>query len=125
MDALWFKVILYRLFAHLTSTTMWRMARVEFITSNSWKISGEAILLLVLIMDGVGEGNLSMVTTFCPHDQVKVESLEALSTIHQHDSPGPSMVVVRRFTNSPYLPWWSFGFLYLDVAILSRSASSI
>ena len=74
--------------------------------------------MVVIATDGVGEGNLGMVTTFCCHDEAKVEASKALSALHQHDLPEPSVVVVMRFTNSPYLPWGSFGFLYLDMTTL-------
>ena len=51
-----------------------------------------------------GSGSLDMVTTFCHHDQAKVESLEAISNLCQWDPPKPSVVVVKIFANSPYLP---------------------
>ena len=116
--------MLERLFTCLTSPAKCGKDGVEFITHNGQKISGEAIPMAVLVTDGVGEGCLSMETTFCYHDQVKVEVSEALSTLHQHVSPEPSVVVVRMFTNSPYLPQGSFGFLYLDVTTLSGGVSS-
>ena len=78
---------------------MWGKARVEFITPNNRKIGGEAIPMVILIMDGVEEGNQGMVTTFCHRDQAKVEASEVLSALHQHDSPEPSVAVVSRFTN--------------------------
>ena len=118
MGSLTFRVILERLFAHLTSPVMWGKAGVEFITNNGQKISGEAVPMAVLVVDGVREGNLGMVTTFCCHNQAKVEASEALSALHQCNCLEPSVVVVRRFTNSPYLPWGSFGFLYLYVTTL-------
>ena len=65
------------------------------------KISEEAIPMAILVIDGVGEGNLGMVTTFCHYDQAKVEASEAPSSLHQHDMPEPSVVVDRRHTNSP------------------------
>ena len=65
-----------------------------------------------------------MVTTFCHHDQAKMEASEALSVLHQCDLPEPSVVVVQRYTNSPYLPQGSFSFLYLYVITLSGGASS-
>ena len=43
-------------------------AEMEFVTSNVQKLSGEAIPMAILVTDGVEEGNLSMVTTFCHHD---------------------------------------------------------
>ena len=103
---------------------MWGKAGVKFIINNSQKISGDTIPMVVLVMDGVGEGNLDMVTTFCCHNQAKIEASKALSALCQCDSPEPSVVVVRRFTNSPFLPLGSFGFLYLDMTTLSGGASS-
>ena len=83
---------------------MWGQARVEFFLGGSWKISGEIIPMVVLITDGVEKGSLGMMTAFCCHDQAKVEPPEAFSTLHQLDSPKPSIVVVKIFANSPYLP---------------------
>ena len=98
---------------------MWGKARMEFVTRNRWKISGEAIPMAVLVTDGVGEGNLGMVTTFFQHDQAKMEASEALSALHQCHSPEPSVVVVRSYTNTPYNPWGSSCLPYLDVSTLS------
>ena len=39
--------------------------------------------MAVLITNGVEEGSLGMVTTFCHYDQAKVVSLEVFSTLHQ------------------------------------------
>ena len=60
-----------------------------------------------------------MVTTFCHHDQAKVEPSEALSTLVHWDSSELNIVVVKIFTNSPYLWQGSFGFPYLDITTLS------
>ena len=62
---------------------MWEQAGVEFISGSGWKISGEVIPMADLVTDVVEEGSLGMVTTFCYHDQAKVESSEALSTLDQ------------------------------------------
>ena len=35
-------------------------------------------------------------------------------------SSEPSVVVVRRYTNTPYIPWRTFQLLYLDVTTLSQ-----
>ena len=80
--------------------------------------------MAVLAINGVEEGSLGMVTTFCHHDYVKVEPPEVLSTLVQQDSPKPSVVVVKIFTNSPYLPQGSFSFPYLDVTSLSVGATT-
>ena len=95
-----------------------------FIIHTGWKISGEATPMVILITDGVQEVNLGMVTTFCHHDQAKMEASDALSALCQHDSPEPSVVVVRRYTNTPYIPWGTSHFVHLDVSTLSGDASS-
>ena len=124
MGALQFSIILKRLFAQLASPAIWGKAGVEFTTNNIQGMSGEDIPMMVLVMDGVREGNLGMVTTFCHHDQTKIEASEALSALCQHSLPEPSVVIVRRYTNSSYPPQGSFNFLYLDVSTLSGGASS-
>ena len=101
---------------------MWGQARVEFISGSSQKISAEIIPMAVLITNEVEEGSLGMLTTFCHHDQAKVESSEVLSTLHQWDSLRPSIVVVKIFTNFPHLLQGSSSFLYLDVVTLSLGA---
>ena len=73
---------------------------MEFITCNS-QISRDATPMAILITDGVGEGILGMVTTFCCNDQVKMEASDALSALCQCDSLKPSVVVVGRYTNTP------------------------
>ena len=60
---------------------MWGQAGVEFISSSGWKMSDEIVPMAVLVTDRVEEGRLGMMTTFCCHDQAKVESSEALSTL--------------------------------------------
>ena len=45
-----------------------------------------------------------------------------LSTLCQWNSPKPSIVVVKMFANSPYLPREFSSFLYLDVTTLSSGA---
>ena len=88
------------------------------------KISGEAIPMAILVTDGVGEENPGMVTTFCHLDQAKMEASSALSALHQCDSLEPSVVVVRRYTNTPYIPRRFSHFLYLDISTLSGGTSS-
>ena len=62
---------------------MWENARVEFITNNGQRISGEAIPIVILVKNGMEEGNLGMVTIFCHHNQAKMEASEVLSTLCQ------------------------------------------
>ena len=66
-------------FAHLTSQVLWEKAKEEFITNNGCKISNEIIPMVVLVTDGGDERSLDMVTTFCCHDQVKMEPSEVFS----------------------------------------------
>ena len=103
---------------------MWGKTRAEFITHTGQMISVEATPTVILITDGVGKESLGMVTNFCHHDQAYMEASDALSTLHQCDSPEQSMVVVRRYTNTPYIPQETFHFLYLDVYTVSRGTFS-
>ena len=119
LGTLQFWIVLERLFACLTSPSMWGKARVEFITNTGWKISSEIVPIVVLVTYRVEEGSLGMETTFFCHNQVKVEPSEVLPTLLQWDSHKLSVVVVKIFANSPYLPWGSFGFPHLDVTTLA------
>ena len=58
------------------------------------------------------------------HNQAKMESSNALSALCQCNSTEPSVVVVSRYTNNPYIPWGSSCLLYLDVSTLSQGTSS-
>ena len=124
LGALQFRLILERLFAHIATPDMWGKTGVEFITHTGQKISGKATPMVILVTDGVGEGNLGTVTSFCHHNQAKMENSDAISTLHHCDLPQPSVIVVRRYTNTPYIPWGTSCFLYLDVSTLSGCTSS-
>ena len=63
------------------SPSMWGKAGLEFITSTGQKISGEIIPMAALVTDGVEEGSQGMLSTFCHHDQAKVEPSEVFSTL--------------------------------------------
>ena len=119
LGTLQFWIVSERPFANLSSPSMWEQARVEFISDSGQKIGGEIEPMVVLRANGVEEGSLGMVTTFCCHDQAKVESSEVLSILHEQDSPELSVVVVKIFANSPYLPWGSSSFLFWDRTTLS------
>ena len=54
-----------------------------------------------------------------------MEGSDALSILCQCDSPEPSVVVVRRYINTPYIPRGTSQPLYLEVSTLSRDASSV
>ena len=104
LGTLQFRIILERPFAHLTSPAMWGKARVEFFTHKSWKISGEAVPMAILVTDEVGEGNLGMVTTFYWHNQAKMEASNALSALHKWYSLEPSVVVWGGTPKCPISP---------------------
>ena len=65
-----------------------------------------------------------MVTIFCSHNQVKMEASEVLTTLHLCNSPEPSIFMVRRYTNTPFIPQRASRLLYLDVSDILRGASS-
>ena len=113
------------LFTCIASPDIWGKTGVEFITDTSQTVSREANPTVILITSGVGEENLGMMTVFCYHDQNKMEAIYALSALCQCDSPEPSVVVVRRYTNIPYIPQGTSWLLYLNVSTLSRGTSSI
>ena len=81
--------------------------------------------MAILITDGVGGESLGIVTIFCHHDQNKMESSDALSALCQCNAPEPSVVVVRTYTHTPYIPQGTSWLLYLNISTLSRGASSI
>ena len=81
--------------------------------------------MTILITDGVGKGKLGMVTIFCHSDQAKLEPLVMFPTLVQWDSHELAMVMMKIFTNSPYIPQGSFGLSFLDVATLLEGASTI
>ena len=71
----------------------------------------------------VGERDFGMMV-FCHPNQAKMEASYALSTLHQCDSSEPSVVVVRRYSNTTYMPQGMSHSLYLDVGTLSGCTSS-
>ena len=71
--------------------------------------------MVILISDGVGERDLGLVMVFCPPNQAKLETCDGLSILHQCDSSEPSVVAVRRYSNTPYSPWGTIHLLYLDI----------
>ena len=80
--------------------------------------------MAVMIANGVGKGDLGMMSTFCSHNQVRMEASEVLTALHQCDLPEPSVFVVRRCINNPFIPQGISRLLYLNVSDLSISASS-
>ena len=76
---------------------------MEFVSKTGLRLSGEVAPTVILITDGVGKGDLGTVMTFCSHNQVKMEASQALTTLHQCNSPKPRVFVVRRYTNTPFM----------------------
>ena len=137
LGTLWFRIISERLFICITSPAIWGKARMEFITSRGWKISREAIPMVILVTDGVEEGNLGMVTTLCHNIQAKMEvfwcTLYPTSAwlakakcgcseeVHQH-SLYPSRVLPSPLSRCEHSLWgalpppnshWT-GYIYID-----------
>ena len=117
LSTLQFRLILERSFTCIASPDIQGKARVEFATHTAWSISGEAIPMVVLVTDGVGEGNLGLVKTFCCHDEAKMEPSDVLSALCWWDSSEPTMVVLKRYTNTPYIPQGTSWLLFLDVSM--------
>ena len=57
-------------------------------------------------------------------NQAKIEACDILSALLQCGSSEPSMMVVRRHSNTPHIPRGTAHSLYLDVGTLSWGASS-
>ena len=122
LHVLCFHNVSERLYTWLTSPVLWGKARTDFITEAGRRaMSAENAPLVILVMDDAGKGRLGMITIFCRSDQAKVEPLDTISTLVQWDSPMSGVVVVKVYTNSPYLPCGSFNPPYLDVTTLSVS----
>ena len=66
-----------------------------------------------------------MVTIFCHSDQERVEPSAMLLILVWQDLHELAMVVMKIYTNSPYFPQGSFGLFFLDIATLSKGASTI
>ena len=77
---------------------------------------------VILITNGVGGSDLGMVTVFCHPEQARIEVCDALSI--QHNSCEPSVVVRRRYSNTPYIPRETSHSLHLDMSALSGGATS-
>ena len=91
------------------SLSLWGKARVEFITSNGWKISGKIVPMSVLVTDRVEEGSLGIVTTFCHHDQAKGGALRRalyLSPVRLTQTQCSSGEDIHQFTLSHMGVFW-------------------
>ena len=124
LGALQFRLISERHFTYVASPDIWRKVGVEFIPDTGLRTCEEVTHMAILITDGVGEGNLGMVTTFYHHNQNKMESSDALPAICQCNAPEPSVVVTRRHTNTPYIPCGTSWPLYLYTSTHPKGTSS-
>ena len=97
---------------------------MEYVTETGPRLSGVAAPMAILITDGVGKGDLGLVTTFCSCNQAKMEASEALATLHQCNSPKSSIFMVRRYTNTPFIPQGTSRLLYFNASALPGGASS-
>ena len=104
MDAIWFRLISEKFFTWVASPTIWGKTRVKYDTETSLRPSGEAAPMAILITDGVGKGDLGIVTTFCSHNQVKMEVFEMFATLHQYNPHESSVFMVRQYTNTLFIP---------------------
>ena len=97
---------------------------MKFLTLTSLKRSSKITNLAILITDRIGERDLDMVVVFCHPNEAKMEACDALSILHQCELSKPSMVMVRRYSNTPYIPQGMSCSLYLDMGTLSGGTSS-
>ena len=117
MGALQFRLISEGCFVHIASPDRWGKTGVEFVTLTDPMKSGGTTNRVILITDGVEERDLGMVMVYCHHNQARIEACDALSTLNECNSSELSMVVVRRYSNTPYIPRGTNHSLYLDMDI--------
>ena len=116
MGTLCFHVMSEWLFAQVTSSVTWGQAGVEFISSSSRQtVSEEITPMVILVTEGISEGNLGLMTVYCQSDQKRVDLSDALSTLVRWDYANPVMVAVKVFTNMPFFLWGSSGYPYFHV----------
>ena len=121
IGGLHFRLISEKFFTHIVSPTIWGKMGVEFVTVTSQRLSDGVTPMAIPITDGVGKGDIGMVATFCSHNQTKMEASKVLTACHQCDSPEPRVFMVRRYTNTPFIPQGTSRILYLDVSDLHRA----
>ena len=114
-----FRLISEGFFTCIASPDKWGKTGVEFVTLTGLQKSGGATNMVILITEGVGESDLGMVMVFCHPDQARIVACDALSTLCQHNSSDPNVVVVRRYSITPYIPRGMSHALYLDVGTFS------
>ena len=104
MGDLLFRLISEKFFTQVAPLTIWGKIGVESVTETHLRLSGEVAAMAILMTDGLGKGDLGMMTTFCSHNQTELEASEALTAFHQHGLSEPRVFMVRRYTNTPFIP---------------------
>ena len=125
LGALWFRLISEGFFTHIASPDMWGKTGVGFVTLTALKKSGGTTNMAMFSTNGIGGRDLGMVMVFCHPDQARIKACNALSTLWQHDLSELSMVVVRRYSNTPYIPKGMSHALYLDMGTFPRGTASV
>ena len=111
-------------FTHITSPDRWGKTGVEFVTLTGPKESGKTTNTVIHITNRVEESDLSLVKVFCHPDQARMDACDTLSALCQCDSSELSIVVVRRYSNTAYIPRGMSCALYLDMDTFSRGVAS-
>ena len=124
LGALQVRIVSEGFFTYNASPDWWGKIGVEFVTITGPKKSGEATNTVILITDRVGESDLGLVMVFCHPDQARMEACDALFALLQHDSSELSVVVVRRYSNTPNIPRGASYALYLDMDAFPRGVPS-
>ena len=82
--------------------------------------------MVILVTDGVGESNLGLVTVFCHPNQARMEACDALSALCHCDSSKPCVVVVvKRYSNTPYCYIIFLKFEYISMEEISNSPAKL
>ena len=77
------------------------------------------------ITNGVGKRDLFLVMVFCHPNQAMMEACDTLSALHQCNSSEPSVVLVWRYSNTPYIPQGTIYLIHLDVSTFSWDVNSV
>ena len=124
LGALRFRLISEEFFACIASPNIWGKGWSGIYHSHWPKDQSGSCTHVVLVIDSIREGDVRLVMTFCHNDQAKVEASDTILAVCQWDLSELSMVVVRRYTDMPYIPKGTSQPLYLDVSMLQWGTSS-
>ena len=115
LGALQFRLISEGFFICIASPDKWGKTGVKFVTLTGLKKSGQTTNTVILITNGIGERYLGMVMVICHPEQARIKACDALSALCQLNPSELSVVVIRRYPNTPYIPRGTSCSLYLDV----------